>query len=147
MLTFTRAKSVSIEGIGPNFVICHCSLDDYIYSMTLEITVNLSRLTIENIEGKMKRITTSLCKTAEPQLKKVIGLNLLDAEFEFKIKRLVGRQGCRHFADMIMEAASSILDLVTYDDALKIGKRDAVLRNCLIDNNPRLKDSCLIYSL
>lgn len=149
MLIFSRTRLISVEPLDESTFLCHGLLDDYIYNMELNVEIKLPDFVITAISGKMKRITTSECQKAESKLKNAIGLSALSPDFEAKVKRIVGRQGCRHFADLLMECCDSVMQLVTYGDWQQVSTKDSAAKDAfwkkLLEGTPRLRNSCSAY--
>ncbi|MBM3119615.1 MAG: DUF2889 domain-containing protein [Chloroflexi bacterium] len=150
MLTFSRTRLISVEPLDETTFQCHGILDDYIYNMELDVEIKLPDFKITAISGKMKRITTSECHKAVGKLKNAIGLSVLDPDFETKVKRIVGRQGCRHFADLLMEGCDSLMQLVTYVGWQQVSTKDSATKDAfwkkLLESTPRLCNSCSVYA-
>lgn len=150
MLTFSRTRLVSVERLDENTFLCHGVLDDYIYNMELDVEIKLPNFEISAISGKVKRATSSLCQKAEDKLANVVGLSVLAPDFEAKVKRIAGRQGCRHLADLLMECCDSVMQVVTYGDWQQVSTKDSAAKDAfckkLVENTPRLHNSCIVYS-
>lgn len=149
MLTFSRSKIVGIEREGDT-MLAHGFLDDNIYSLELDVKVKLPELEIVSAEGKMRRHTTSVCPSAAAKLQNAVGLRIPAHDFSAKVKRVVGREGCRHFADLLLECCSSVAHASAYDEWRKLRKKkdadkDGFLKHKL-ESTPWMKDSCMVYS-
>lgn len=148
MLSFSRNKIVGVEHIRQDVLHAHGVLDDNIYGMELDVDVNLPDLEITSIKGDYRRYTTPECPKAIPQLQNAIGLCIVDQEFARKVNRLVGKAGCTHFANLLIECCDSILQTALYGDWQEttvklsgIGKEE-YLQNKLI-TIPKAKPRCL----
>lgn len=150
MLTFSRNRLISVEPLDESTFLCHGILDDYIYNMELDVEIKLPDFKITAISGIMKRITTSECQRAEGKLKNAIGLSALSPDFEAKVKRIVGRQGCRHFADLLMECCDSLMQLITYGGWQQVSTKDSATKDAfwkkLLESTPSLRNSCSVYA-
>lgn len=82
-------------------------LEDELYAMTCEIAVNWPDLTIEKVQTRMKRFTTRRCPLAERVFVRAEGWKL-DASLDGKIKKELGREGCRHMAILIAECCRAL---------------------------------------
>jgi hypothetical protein len=59
------------------------------------------------IEGKMKRYTNFVCPQAVPVLQIAAGLSLREDGWERRIMKEIGRKGCEHFAEIIIDCGRS----------------------------------------
>ena len=108
MLKFCRTKYVGFEPESDKVLKIYGSLDDTIYSMQIEMKIQLPELIIRSLVGKMRRVTTPYCEEAKEFLKNAVGLKI-EPGFQSQVKRLVGRPGCRHFGNLINECCESII--------------------------------------
>ncbi|MFZ5644438.1 MAG: DUF2889 domain-containing protein [Bacillota bacterium] len=145
MLGFSRTKWVGIERPEPNIYLVHGMLEDLIYGMELDIQVKSPELEIASIEGRMRRVTTPECPGAMPVLQNAVGLRLDDPEFVSKINRRVGREGCRHFANLLLECCDAVIRCALYERLQGVPKdsrgREDYLKGRLEDMQ-FLKGSC-----
>ncbi len=109
MLTYMRNKLVSIEMPDENSYVAYGFLDDHIYSLETTFQVNGNNMIIQWLKGHWNRYTTPDCPLAENLLQEAVGLCLTDEDFQQKVHKIVGRKACRHFANLILECADSIL--------------------------------------
>ncbi len=58
---------------------------------------------ILTIEGIMKRYTNFVCPQAVPILQIAAGMSLREDGWERRIMKEIGRKGCEHFAEIIIE--------------------------------------------
>jgi hypothetical protein len=75
--------------------------------MQCEIIVNWPTLTIERVQTRMKRFTTARCPLAQAVFPTAEGWKL-DSQLEGKIKKELGRKGCRHMAILILDCCRSL---------------------------------------
>jgi len=150
MLKFTRTKYVAIERPEKDRVVAHGILNDYIYGMRLDVEFSLPQYRIEKIGGAMIRYTTSECPKADEILPKAVGMRI-EPGFEDRIKKEIGRAGCRHYATLLIECCNSVVaasigfarqDLE--DEGLPAD--DDSVRKRLLEMLPNLKGSCMAYS-
>ena len=124
-------------------------LEDNIYAMEIDVTVNTGDFKIVSIVGKMNRITTSECHKAEAVLQNAVGMNITDREFARTVNRVIGRAGCLHLGALLVECCDSILQaaifsdlensgLTTSDNAAQYAREKAKVV-------PGLENSCLAY--
>jgi hypothetical protein len=71
--------------------------------MEINMDVQLADGKIRAIEGMMKRYTNFVCPQAVPVLQIAAGLSLREDGWERRIMKEIGRQGCEHFAEIIIE--------------------------------------------
>ncbi len=109
MLTYMRNKLVNVEVPSEDVYMAYGFLDDHIYSLETTFQVNGADMTIEWLKGHWNRYTTPDCPLAEDPLQGAVGLCLTDEGFSRSIHRIVGREACRHFANLILECCDAIL--------------------------------------
>ena len=151
MLTFTRSKIVGVERTDEESFLAHGVLDDYIYSLELDVEVKLPDFKITMIQGRWKRYTNSECHKAIPKLQNAIGLQILEEEFARTVNRIVGKEGCTHFANLLIECCDGIIQAATYGEWQELSEKGtapdkkAYLKEKLL-SIPGLQDSCMVYS-
>ena len=150
MLKFTRTKYVGIERPEKNRVVAHGTLDDYIYAMQLDVEFSLPEYEITKIDGRMTRFTTPECPKGDELLENAVGMRI-EPGVDDRIKKEIGRAGCRHYATLLVECCNS-------DIAASIGfakndledeglpADDEAVRARLLEMLPHLKGSCMAYS-
>ena len=107
MLAYSRIKSVGVQKQGEDRRVVSGVLEDELYAMELEISVNWPDLSIERVQNRMKRFTTQRCPMAEEIFLKAEGWKL-DADLDGKIKKELGRQGCRHMAILMIDCLRAV---------------------------------------
>ena len=125
MLKFTRTKLVSIYRKNGDTLTAQGILEDDIYGLELVVTLSLSDLEILSIEGAWKRAENRECVRAIPFLQEAVGFRLEEG-FSEKVKKIVGRKACRHFAEMLLECCYTARDAaqVIKGETEKDGKPD-----------------------
>lgn len=121
MKNFSRNKLVSIVRKDNDTLEIHGILDDNIYSLQIDCCVSISGLEILSICGKWDRWTTPECHRAENVLKEAVGFIIEDG-LEDKIHKTIGRKGCRHFANLLIECCLSAKQsalIARWEDAKK----------------------------
>ena len=151
MLTFSRSKLVGVERSKENVFLAHGVLDDYIYAMELDVEVKLPDFEIININGRFKRFTTTECEKAIPQLRNAIGLRIPEQDFARKVHRVVGKAGCTHFANLLLECCDAIMQAAIFGDWQELERKGAALEKEQYLKEkfkviPGLKNSCMVYS-
>jgi len=106
MLKFSRNKLVSIVKEDADTLIVHGVLDDYIYSLEIDVSIRISDRRILSIDGKWNRWTTPECPRAVPVLKEAVGF-CIEEGIVLNIHKIIGRKGCRHFANLLIECCDT----------------------------------------
>ncbi len=125
MLRYERNKIIGIEKEDDHTLIAHGMLDDDIYSIQLNVTISLDRLEILGIEGSWNRWTTPECPRATQFLEKAVGFRIEEEGFSQKVHKIVGRQACRHFANLLLECCHSAREaslVIRWEEAKKNDK-------------------------
>lgn len=78
-------------------------LEDRIYAMEIQMDVRTPDGIISSIQGVMKRYTTPVCPKAVEVLQNAVGISLRDPGWISRVNREIGRQGCQHFAEILVE--------------------------------------------
>jgi hypothetical protein len=107
MLAYSRMKSIGVQKQGEDRRVVSGVLEDELYAMECEIVVNWPLQAIESVQARMKRFTTTRCMLAEPVFVKAEGWKL-DSELDGKIRKILGREGCRHMAALIADCCRSV---------------------------------------
>ncbi len=134
MLEYSRMKSIGVQIQGPDRRVVSGVLEDELYAMQCEIMVNWPTLTIERLQTRMKRFTTSRCPLAQAVFPTAEGWKI-DSHLEGKIKKELGRKGCRHMAVLILDCCRS---LARAEFARKL--RSALEQNPDLDRKGFLED-------
>ncbi|MDY6972754.1 MAG: PHP domain-containing protein [Thermodesulfobacteriota bacterium] len=103
MLNFVRNKLVSVERQGQDVLVAHGLLDDDIYSLEIEVSVNIQNLEILAIDGRWNRWTTPECPRAIPFLQEAVGFRIEERGFSTKVQKIISRKACRHHANLLLE--------------------------------------------
>jgi hypothetical protein len=107
MLSYSRTKSIGVQMHGPEKRVVTGILEDELYAMECQIIVNWPELVIESIQSRMKRFTTTRCPKALDVFSRIEGWKL-DHELDGKIKKEIGRNGCRHMAILMVDCCRSL---------------------------------------
>lgn len=150
MLKFTRTEYVGIERPAKERVIAHGFLDDYIYSMELDVEFSLPQHEITRIDGRMKRYTTPECPSADEILQSAVGMRI-EPGLTDKIKKEIGRAGCRHYATLLLECCHAVGSAsITFarQDLEEEGlpADDDAVRRRFLELRPDMRNSCMVYS-
>ena len=103
MISFNRSQVIGAEFPDEKTVHFYGTQDDHIYSMEINMDVGISDGNILAVEGIMKRYTTFVCPEAVPVLQNAVGMSLREEDWERRIMKEIGRKGCEHFAEIIIE--------------------------------------------
>jgi hypothetical protein len=103
MITFNRSQIIGAEFTDEETVRFNGVQEDHIYSMEINMDVRIADGEILAIEGNMKRYTNFVCPEAVPVLQTAAGMSLREEDWERRIMKEIGRKGCEHFAEIIIE--------------------------------------------
>jgi Protein of unknown function (DUF2889) len=103
MIPFSRTMLVTGEFLQEDFLRLRGILEDHIYAMEIRVDVRIPDGIISSIQGMMKRYTTPVCPKAVDVLQKAVGMSLRDPGWISRVHREIGRQGCQHFAEILVE--------------------------------------------
>ncbi len=127
MITFNRSQLIEAEYPDDQTIRFNGIQQDHIYSMEINMDVRIADGQIVAIEGLMKRYTNFVCPQAVPVLQSAVGLSLREEGWDRRVMKEIGRQGCEHFAEIIIECgrcfdqaqlAAALWDAQTADPAL-----------------------------
>ena len=128
MLNYMRNKLVGIWKKGPDALLAHGVLDDDIYSLQIDVSIDTSKMEITAIEGKWHRWTTPECPRALNFLEEAVGFKIDAADFSQKVHKIVGRKACRHYANLLLECchcAKEAVGLIRAEAAKEKGSGQA----------------------
>jgi len=108
MISFQRSQVIGAEFIDDNLIRFNGIQEDHIYGMEISMEVRADSGEIIKIEGQMKRYTNFVCPQAVGILKSAIGLSLKEKGWDKQIMREIGRKGCEHFAEIVIECGSCL---------------------------------------
>ena len=103
MITFSRSQVIEAEFPDDETIRFNGVQQDHIYSMEIKMDVRISDGQIMAIEGLMKRYTNFVCPQAIPVLQSAVGISLRDDDWDRRVIKEIGRLGCEHFAEIIIE--------------------------------------------
>ena len=119
MLKFSRNKLVSVIRNSVGTLKVHGVLDDDIYGLEIDLAIRINDLKVISIDGRWNRFTTPECPRAIPILQTATKLHI-NEELATKVHKIIGREGCRHFANLLIEccdAAKEAAAIVKWHDA------------------------------
>ena len=108
MITFNRSQVIGAEFPDEETVRFNGIQEDHIYSMEINMDVRLADGQILAIEGRMKRFTNFVCPRALAVLQNAVGMSLRAEDWDRHIMKEIGRKGCEHFAEIIIECGRSL---------------------------------------
>lgn len=119
MIGFNRSQVVGAEFPDKDTVRFTGIQEDHIYGMEILMEVRVSDGCIKSIEGRMKRYTNFVCPQAVPVLQTAVGLNLRVPGWDAQVMREIGRKGCEHFAEIVIECGRSFSQALASRDLAK----------------------------
>ncbi len=131
MISFNRSQVIEAEYPDGQTIRFNGIQQDHIYSMEINMDVRIADGQIMGIEGLMKRYTNFVCPQALPVLQSAVGLSLREEGWDRRVMKEIGRQGCEHFAEIIIECgrcfdqaqlAAAMWDAQTEDPGLDQAK-------------------------
>ena len=103
MQSFSRTLLVSGEFLAENLLRLHGILEDNLYALEIRMDVRLPEGMIVAIRGEMKRYSTPVCPRAVEVLQNAVGISLREEGWVSRVNREIGRKGCSHFAEILIE--------------------------------------------
>jgi hypothetical protein len=103
MISFSRTMIVGGEFLSKALLRLHGILEDEIYGMEVTLDMSIPDGVITAIQGRMKRYTNPVCPKAAEVLQRAVGISLRDPGWVSKVNREIGRKGCTHFAEILIE--------------------------------------------
>ncbi len=103
MITFNRSQLIEAEFLNEETIRFNGIQQDHIYSMEINMDVRIADGQITTIEGLMKRYTNFVCPQALPVLQTTVGISLREEGWDRRVMKEIGRLGCEHFAEIIIE--------------------------------------------
>jgi hypothetical protein len=103
MITFNRSQLIEAEFPDQETVRFSGVQEDHIYSMEIRMQVRIADGEILAIEGQMKRYTNPVCPAAVAVLQSAVGISLREEGWDRRVMREIGRNGCEHFAEIMIE--------------------------------------------
>ncbi len=103
MITFNRTQVIGAEFPDDKTIRFNGIQEDHIYGMEITMDVRIEDGEILKIDGNMKRYTNFVCPQAVPVLQTAVGLSLRDEGWDRTVMREIGRKGCEHFAEIVIE--------------------------------------------
>jgi len=127
MITFNRSQVIGAEFLDDETVRFNGIQEDHIYGMEIQMDIRINDGEIMKIDGNMKRYTNFVCPSAIPVLQKAVGMSLKDDGWDKQVMREIGRKGCEHFAEIIIECGRCLRQAVMSRDLTAALEKDAGL--------------------
>ena len=148
MITLNRSQLVGAEFIDEDTVRFHGVQTDHIYDMEIRMDVRIPDGEIVAIEGWMKRFTNPLCPKAIVVLQKAVGMSLREENWESRVMREVGRGGCQHFAEILIECGRCLDQARMSRDLFETiktepGTDEGQFIHQWLEQHPEAKGACL----
>jgi len=143
MPIYSRMKSCGVQRQGSDKRVVSGVLEDELYAMQCELLVDWPSLTIESVQARMKRFTTMKCILAEQIFLRAEGWKI-DGQISGRIKKELGRNGCRHMAALMVDCLRSLArSELTRDLKTALDSNPDLDRNGFVDDffraRPELK--------
>lgn len=103
MITFNRSQVIGAEFPDEDTIRFNGIQEDHIYGMEINMDVRITDGQIMAINGSMKRYTNFVCPQAIPVLQTAVGMSLREEGWDRQVMREIGRKGCEHFAEIVIE--------------------------------------------
>ena len=103
MISFQRSQVVGAEFLDDQTLRFNGIQEDHIYGMEISMEVRIDDGKILKIDGRMKRYTNFVCPQAVSVLQTAVGLSLREPGWDKQVMREIGRKGCEHFAEIVIE--------------------------------------------
>jgi predicted metal-dependent phosphoesterase TrpH len=113
LLKFARNKLVSVLQKDANTLAVHGVLDDDIYGLEIDLIIRMADVTLLSVDGHWNRYTTPDCPRALNILSEGVGFRITSDDFSTKVHKLIGRKGCRHFANILLECCDAAVQTIT----------------------------------
>ncbi|MFH0957624.1 MAG: DUF2889 domain-containing protein [Pseudomonadota bacterium] len=126
MISFQRTQIVGAEFIDQNIIRFSGIQEDHIYGMEISMDVNMEDGAILKIDGKMKRYTNFVCPEAVHAVQRAVGLSLREPGWDKNIMREIGRKGCEHLAEIMIECGRCLDLAIMSKNTAELLKLDQV---------------------
>jgi len=148
MITFSRSLLVGSEFLNESILRLHGILEDQIYAMEIQVDIRIPDGIITAIQGWMKRYTTPVCPKAVAVLQRAVGMSLREEGWISRVQREIGRPGCQHFAEILVECGRC-LDTARMAQAMGQTLKNephlslAPIARSWVEGHPEVQGSCL----
>jgi hypothetical protein len=124
MIGFQRNQLIAAEFIDDRTIRFNGIQEDHIYGMEISMDVRIADGEILRIAGNMKRYTNFVCPQAVPVLQTAVGMSLRSEGWDRQVMKEIGRKGCEHFAEIVIECGRC-LDPALRSRDLYLASKDA----------------------
>lgn len=109
MIPFSRSILVGVERHGEHGIRLNGVLEDNLYAVEVNMEISRPEHMITAISGRMKRYTTPECPKATAVLQEAVGMRVDEPGIASRINKVIGRRGCRHYAELILECIDTFI--------------------------------------
>jgi hypothetical protein len=116
MIGFQRNQIIGAEFIDSDIIRFNGIQEDHIYGMEISMDVRAADGEILRIDGNMKRYTNFVCPQAVPVLQTAVGMSLKQEGWDKTVMKEIGRKGCEHFAEIVIECGRCLNQAIASKD-------------------------------
>lgn len=127
MIGFQRNQLVGAEFIDDQTIRFNGIQEDHIYGMEISMDVRIADGQILKITGNMKRYTNFVCPQAIPVLQTAVGMSLRSEGWDKQVMKEIGRKGCEHFAEIVIECGRCLNQALMSRDLYLASKDDPAM--------------------
>jgi len=127
MISFNRSQVIGAEFPDDGTIRFSGIQEDHIYAMEINMDVRIADGEILAINGIMKRYTNFVCPEAIPVLQTAVGISLREEGWDRRVMREIGRKGCEHFAEIVIECGRCLDQARMSNDLSEALERDPSL--------------------
>jgi hypothetical protein len=95
--------------------------------MEISMEVRIADGQILKITGNMKRYTNFVCPQAIPILQTAVGMSLRSEGWDKQVMKEIGRKGCEHFAEIVIECGRCLNQALMSRDLYLASKDDPAM--------------------
>lgn len=108
MISLKRTQTVGAHFVSETVARFFGQQEDHIYGMEVTLDVDVATGEILEVSAVMKRFTNPLCPRALDVVSQARGMRLKGQGWESRLMKKVGREGCQHLAEIIIECGRSL---------------------------------------
>ena len=150
ILSYTRNKNTIVQDLNSEEVLVKSVVEDTYFAAEVTMVVKKAGLKIISIDCKIKRSFSEECQEAISLLRKVVNLHIGSGITKTVNDLIGGANGCPRLADLVLECCDDIILRFTVDQlGMVLSRVDRVpdaANKTFLKANPRLKNSCIIFS-
>ncbi|MBI5374646.1 MAG: DUF2889 domain-containing protein [Candidatus Schekmanbacteria bacterium] len=149
MNVYERNINASIDITAEDYLVTRASLLDLDHNIRLQMMVKISTREIITATGEMVKTPFGECKTALPNVDKLIGLKI-ERGFAKKMREAVGGAGgCTHIVELALTMASLSSNSILLEAARDPEKRQKFSEKSEEERKEEigsfLKNSCIVF--